>query len=300
MEKRESIEGFYKRKLGWVPDTYQKQIGHFNIFPLEPFVGKNAKPVPYVKRDYFKIMLCIGHCQFVYADQVLEVEQQALVFSNPHIPYKVRHLGEVSGGFFCIFNADFFQQYGNLNQYSLFHPQGNHVFELSDDDIKNVSSVYEKMFVEINSSYVHKYDVLRNLAFELIHFALKKEPSLQIQNRQLNASQRISTMFLELLERQFPIDDNHTSITYRTASEFAKQLNVHVNHLNRALKETTQRTTSQIISERILQEAKILLEHSTWNVTDIAFALGFAEATHFSNFFKKHTQISPSTYRKSL
>jgi AraC-like DNA-binding protein len=228
------------------------------------------------------------------------VEQQALVFSNPHIPYKVRHLGEVSGGFFCIFNADFFQQYGNLNQYSLFHPQGNHVFELSDDDIKNVSSVYEKMFVEINSSYVHKYDVLRNLAFELIHFALKKEPSLQIQNRQLNASQRISTMFLELLERQFPIDDNHTSITYRTASEFAKQLNVHVNHLNRALKETTQRTTSQIISERILQEAKILLEHSTWNVTDIAFALGFAEATHFSNFFKKHTQISPSTYRKSL
>lgn len=300
MDKRESIEGFYKRKLGWVPDSYQKQIGHFNVFPLEPFVGKNAKPVPYVKRDYFKIMLCIGHCQFVYADQVLEVEKQTLVFSNPHIPYKVKHLNEVSGGFFCIFNADFFQQFGNLNQYSLFHPQGNHVFELTDQDVKKVSAVYEKMFGEIKSSYVHKYDVLRNLAFELIHFALKKEPFLQLHSQQYNASQRISTMFLELLERQFPIDDNHASISHRTASEFAKQLNIHVNHLNRALKETTQRTTSQIISERILKEAKILLEHSTWSVADIAFALGFTEATHFSNFFKKHTQVSPSTYRKSL
>ena len=299
MEKSESIEGFYKRKLGWIPDSYQNQIGHFNVFQLEPFVGKNAKPVPYVKRDFFKIMLCIGHSRIFYADRVLEIGKQALVFSNPYIPYKVSHLDEVKGGFFCIFDADFFQQFGNLNQYSLFHPQGNHVFELTDEEVQKISRIYERMFEEINSSYVHKYDVLRNMAFELIHFALKKEPSLQVHNKQVNASQRIAAMFLELLERQFPIDDNHTRINHRSASEFAKQLNVHVNHLNRALKETTQRTTSQIISERIVKEAKILLKHSTLSVSEIAYALGFAEATHFSNFFKKHSRMSPTKFRNT-
>jgi AraC family transcriptional activator of pobA len=113
----------------------------------------------------------------------------------------------------------------------------------------------------------------------------------------INASQRISTLFLELLERQFPIDDNHQTVNLRSASDFAKQLNVHVNHLNRALKDTTEKITSQIIAERILQEAKILLKHSAWTVSEIAYTLGFTEVTHFNNFFKKHVQLSPLKFR---
>ena len=82
-----------------------------------------------------------------------------------------------------------------------------------------------------------------------------------------------------------------------SASEFASQLNVHVNHLNRAIKETSDKTTSQIIGERIVQEAKILLKHSPWNVSEIGYALGFTETTHFNNFFKKHVQLSPLKFR---
>lgn len=66
-----------------------------------------------------------------------------------------------------------------------------------------------------------------------------------------------------------------------------------VNHFNRAVKETTDKATSQIIGERILQEAKILLKHSSWNVSEIAYSLGFTEVTHFNNFFKKHVQLGP-------
>jgi AraC-like DNA-binding protein len=103
---------------------------------------------------------------------------------------------------------------------------------------------------------------------------------------------------LELLERQFPIDDAHQRMQLRTASEFASQLNVHVNHLNRAIKEVTQKTTSQLIAERIAQEAKILLKYSHWNATEIGFALGFHEATHFNSFFKKQVGLSPLRFRK--
>lgn len=84
----------------------------------------------------------------------------------------------------------------------------------------------------------------------------------------------------------------------RSASEYAAQLSVHVNHLNSAVKESTGKTTTQLISERILKEAKILLKFSNWNVSEIAFALGYNEVTHFSNFFKKQTGISPVQFRK--
>ena len=297
MNKVETIEEFYKRKFDWMPDTIKKEIGHFNVFKLEPFVGPNAGIVPYKRRDYFKIMLVIGNSKVHYADKVVEVKKQALSFSNPQIPYKWEHLDTIRSGAFCIFNQHFFHQYGNLNQYSLFQPNGTHIFELTDQQVNQLQIIYDRMFEEINSDYQHKYDVLRTLVFELIHFALKMEPPAASDKKAIHASQRISTLFLELLERQFPIDDNHNRVHLRGASDYAKQLNVHVNHLNRAVKETTEKTTTQLIAERFLQEAKVLLKHSAWSVSEIAYALGFTEVTHFNNFFKKHAQISPLKFR---
>jgi AraC family transcriptional regulator, transcriptional activator of pobA len=297
MEKTDTIEDFYKSKFNWMPENIRNEIGHFNVFKLDPFVGDNAQPIPYKRRDYYKIMLVIGNSRVHYADKVIEVKKQALSFSNPQIPYKWEHLETVRSGMFCIFNQHFFHQYGNLNQYEVFQPNGPHIFELSDEQVDSVKNVYDRMFGEIESDYNHKYDVLRNLVFELLHFALKIQPNTLYDKQQINASQRISMLFLELLERQFPIDDNHQKINLRTASDFASQLAVHVNHLNRAVRETIQKTTTQLIAERIEQEAKILLKHSTWSVSQIAYGLGFMEVTHFNNFFKKHTNISPLKFR---
>ena len=168
---------------------------------------------------------------------------------------------------------------------------------MTDEQVDQVNEFYKRMLEEINSEYIHKYDVLRTIVFELIHFAMKLQPSAKFNKQPIHASQRISTLFLELLERQFPIDENHQSVSLRSASDFAKQLNVHVNHLNRSVKDTTEKTTSQIIAERILQEAKILLKHSHWAVSEVAFALGFKEVTHFNNFFKKNTRLSPLKFR---
>lgn len=297
MDKIESLEEFYKRKFDWIPLNVRNEIGHFNVFRLEPFTGDRAQPLPYKRRDFFKIMLIRGHSKVHYADKIVEVRKQALSFSNPQIPYKWEHLDTVRDGAFCIFNQHFFHQFGNLSQYEVFQPNGTHIFELAEEQASKISGIYERMFEEINSDYIHKYDVLRNLVFELLHTAMKMQPFSLVDKPQINAAQRISTLFLELLERQFPIEENHPKVNLRTASEFALQLNVHVNHLNRAVKTITEKTTSQIIAERILQEAKIMLKHSQWNVSEIADALGFAEVTHFNNFFKKHTGTSPLKFR---
>ena len=297
MSKIEKIEDFYKKKLGWVPDNFHNEIGHFNVFEMEKFVGENAERTTYARRDFFKVMLSLGESKLMYADREIDISKQALVFSNPHIPYKCESVLNVWGGYFCIFNHDFIRQFGNINQYNVFHPQGNHVFPLNDEQVEKVAAIFKQMIQEINSNYQYKYELVKALIFELIHFGMKLEPDFQPQSQNLNAAQRITNLFIELLERQFPIDENHTTINYRSANDFAKQLNVHVNHLNRAVKETTQKTTSQIITERVLHEAKILLKQDERNISEIAFALNFTEVTHFSNFFKKHTQISPSKFR---
>lgn len=290
----ESLEEFYKRKFDWIPENLSRDIGHVNVFRLP---HPMTKPVPYRRRDFFKVTLCRGGSRIHYADKVFSFEKQALVFSNPFIPYKWEHIEDEVSGFYVVFNARFFNQFGNLIQYEVFQPTGTHVFELDDTQFDYLCRIVEKIEAELDSGYIHKYDVIRNLIYELIHFAMKTRPSTLIEQLPINASQRIYWLFLELLERQFPIDENHTEIKLRTASDFADQLNVHVNHLNRAVKETSGKTTSKLIGERLLQESKIMLKQSKWNVTEIAYSLGFQEVTHFNNFFKKHTEVSPVKFR---
>ncbi|MFN8346937.1 MAG: helix-turn-helix transcriptional regulator [Spirosomataceae bacterium] len=297
MEGSETLQEFYSRKFEWIPESLSKDIGHVNVFRLPHPANK---PVPYRRRDFFKVTLCRGGSRIHYADKVYTFERQALVFSNPFIPYKWEHTEKTVSGFYVIFNADFFHQFGNVTQYEVFQPVGTHVFELDDLQYDHVWLIYEKIEAELNSEYIHKYDVIRNQIYELIHYAMKTRPSTRMEQLPINASQRIHWLFLELLERQFPIEENHTEIKLRTASDFAAQLNVHVNHLNRAVKETGGKTTSTLIAERIVQEAKIMLKQSKWNVSEVAYSLGFQEVTHFNNFFKKHTEISPVKYRKEF
>lgn len=114
------------------------------------------------------------------------------------------------------------------------------------------------------------------------------------------ANQRITNDFYELLEQQFPVDNFHSPIKYRKPNDFANLLHIHVNHLNRVLKISKNKTTSQIITERLLKEAKLLLTERNWNISEIAHALGFKEANHFSVFFRNRLKQSPQQYRKCL
>jgi AraC-like DNA-binding protein len=258
--------------------SYQK-TGYFNVYRLKPFIGKMSR-----FRDLYNIRLSMGI-------------SHTLSISNPLINQSLYQENYICDGVFCVFDKQFIHLFPIVDDYEVFQPGGRHAFELNELQLAKAIFLYKTMYEELNSDYVFKYDILRTLVFELIHFALKMQPSFRTDKKQHNASQRISSLFLELLERQFPIDENHPKISLRFASDFAYHLAVHVNHLNRSVKETTQKTTTQIISERILQESKILLKHSTWNVSDIAYALGFSEVTHFNNFFKKHVQNSPLKFR---
>ena len=107
-------------------------------------------------------------------------------------------------------------------------------------------------------------------------------------------------MFIELLERQFPVDSPENPLKIKSASEFASQLNIHVNHLNYVIKSHTGKTTTQMISNRIVDEAKTLLKNTDWDVAEIGYCLGFDYPAHFNNYFKKHTGITPSIFKYNL
>lgn len=296
MVNTQTIEDFYQNKLDWIPENIQKGIGHFNVFKLDEFSGNCAKPIPYSRKDYYKISLINGRNKVHYADKTIEIEKHCILFANPHIPYNWEQLDKQLTGYFCVFTETFFSGFPNFKEYPVFKPGAHPIMVLTDEQVADLSAIFLKMFDEIKSDYIYKYDLLRNYVFETVHYAMKLQPAKTIYTNS-NAAARISSLFMELLERQFPVESPYQRINFRSANEFADQLAVHVNHLNRALKETTGKTTTELIAERLTQEAVALLKHTKWNIAEIAHSLGFEEPTHFNNFFKKRTRQTPTQLR---
>ncbi len=299
MRTKESFRDLYHHKFDWLPDNIKKEIGHFNIDRLDSHVEGDPTSIPFKKRDFYKIMLIKGKSRVRFAERKVSIKKQALTFLSPQIPNRWECLDGHREGTYCIFTPRFFRNHYQFDQYEVFQLNGKHVFELNIEQYGHVLDIFNRLEKEYESDYKYKYDLIRNLILELVHFGLKIEPSTAEDRLPMNASQRISVLFLNLLEQQFQIDNSNDIIALRSPSEFAERLNIHVNHLNRSIKETLGKPTSQIIKERILQESKILLKNTSWNVSDIAYSLGFTEATHFNNFFKKNVEMNPLKFRSN-
>ena len=301
MSGSETIKDFYKKinkkKMYQVLSKNNGEIGHFNVYSR---ASCPTRLVPYNRRDYYKISLIIGTGILNYANKAIEINKNALVFSNPLIPYSWEAISEKQEGYFCLFTEDFMHKnngMSNIGESNLFKIGGNPVFFVNETQTQYLGEIYRKMLEEISSDYINKYDILRNYLDILIHQALKLKPA-DSYFKHSNASSRITSLFIDLLERQFPIDSPENLLKLKTAKDYANSMSVHVNHLNRAVKEVTGKTTSQHIAARITKEAKALLLHTDWNVSEIAYSLGFEYPTYFNSFFKKHTSMSPKSLRK--
>jgi AraC family transcriptional activator of pobA len=268
----------------------------FKVYQID---SKDNRGHKYNRKDFFKISLNTGKYIFHYADRSFETDETILFFGNPRIPYSCDVVSPINEGYACLFTEDFIRlsdRSESLLQSSLFKIGGTPILQLSKDQKENIAAIFQKMIAEQISDYAYKDDLIRNYIHLLAHEAMKLQP-FQNNTQQKNAAVRITSVFLELLERQFPIESVQRPLELKTAQDFAKYLSVHVNYLNSAVKEVTTKTTTAHISDRIITEAKALLQHTDWNIADIAYALGFEYPTYFNNFFKKKTGYIPKSER---
>jgi AraC family transcriptional activator of pobA len=301
MIESESIADFYKTHpaaqqapVDTIPVHQQQE--HFNVFSRKFCNRYNA----YSRRDYYKISLIIGKGKLLYGDTKIEINKNALVFFNRNVPYSWETFSEQQSGYFCLFNDDFLNGMNRTKNFMDLPISKNDtipVYFINEQQQEYLLDIYQKMSVEMESSYIYKYDLVKNYVNLIIHEAVKMQAS-EIGDNHINGSTRIASCFTELMERQFPIDSPEHKLQLRTAKDYAQRLSVHINHLNRALKEVTGKTTTEHITERLILESKILLKNSNWSISEIAYCLGFEYPEYFNSLFKKQTGITPNSFRK--
>ena len=301
LTKNETLEDFYNNLTIRLPEIPMpnlgliNDIGHFNVFNRS-IVCTNM-PSAFSRRDFYKISLIIGDGILHYSDKQIQINGKALLFTNPNVPYSWESTSPKPNGYFCLFTENFIHHRNEtLRESLLWKINENPVIHIDDEQEETLKDIFSKMIKEMDGDYIHKYDLLRNYVQLIAHEALKVLPKGNIFKLN-NASARLTAQFIELLERQFPIGATEHVLELKTANDFACRLLVHVNHLNHAVKEVTGKTTSEHIAKRIIAEAVALLKHTEWNISQIAYCLGFEYPANFNIFFKRQMGSTPKSFR---
>ncbi|MBO6211672.1 helix-turn-helix domain-containing protein [Algoriella sp.] len=300
-EKLETIEDYYQNvKLTnsdlFTPNDFEEGHSHFNI-SMRKYCNFRT---PYNRRDYYKVSLIIGKGMFQYGTHQLYIDRPALYFPTPNVPYSWKCESSEQEGYFCLFNQEFLNEDHNFELFkrtSLFKEWSKPFVFLDDEQTATALVYFEQMYKINQSNYPHKTNSIKSHLAAILHMALE----LRVDDVEINenpANVRLYRLFDELLNKQFPLDSPAYPLQLKQASDYATQLNVHVNHLNSSIKSVTNKTTTQLIKDKIYNEAKNLLIFTDWDIAEVGYTLGFEQPSHFNNFFKKYGNVSPLKFRQ--
>lgn len=179
-----------------------------------------------------------------------------------------------------------------LNSFPFYYSYQNPpVLDLDKNNQNLLPLKFKELFKEYQQNNLLKDLKTKNLISDIyieltrVYTAGSKEDNL------------ISSRYSTILEALETLIDTHF-YTEKLPKFYASQLNITTKHLNRVVKQTINKTTNQLISERILLEAKRLIVHSNNNLTNVSHTLEFSDYAYFSKFFKSKTGVTPLAFKK--
>lgn len=153
----------------------------------------------------------------------------------------------------------------------------------------------EIRFKEINDEY-HEKDVYKNQKLSslinLLYIDLSRIYTTIDSRKEVFSSSYLQA--LSVLEET--IDQFYK--TEKAVTFYADKLNITSKHLNRITKITINKTTTELITERVLLEAKRLIVHSKKSLSNTAETLGYNDYAHFSKLFKQKVGVTPLDFKK--
>lgn len=293
------IKAGTKMPARFIDQKKRNEPRHFSVFHRdEQACNENIHAN---RSDFFKILLMTkGDGEFDYGPECYPVKAPCLIFVKPHEVKACREITVEQDGYYCVFTQDFYATNSELlkeiKRFPFFASGAHPVVPLSETQKTIMMEIFKKLHTEFNAgdnyneAIVHSY--LRILFMESLRIR-----GLQAPADPLSARFMLTQKFKNLLEEEFITAGTHKRKHARTPAQFAAILRVHPNHLNAVVKQTTGKTIRELINERTLSEAKILLKHTDKQASEIAYELGFLEAASFNRFFKKLTGITPLLFR---
>jgi AraC family transcriptional activator of pobA len=291
-----SINTFYDQLVDDKVLEPNNFLGHFDIFQWQD-VRKDLSACENIQRkQFYKISILDGQATYHSNDNVLQISGKNIVFTDPKTRFSFSTTDPDFNAEYCIFTEGFLRGTNKLsfNNWPVFKDADIYVKSLSDKAHQDLLSILNEIKTEYQSTYPFKEQFILNKVFDLIHYTQKLDFDSDIE---IKPAESLDELFFNTLDSEFSNITTTTPLTDKSPSYFAKLLHTTVDRLNVTIKRITGKTTQDLIHERIVVEANIMLRHSSYSIKEIAWCLDFQETSHFINFYKKNTGFTPLTDR---
>jgi AraC family transcriptional activator of pobA len=168
------------------------------------------------------------------------------------------------------------------------NPHNGHELSLSAADVVFAEDIIDKIYNEYHSKGNWQHSMLSAYVHVLLIY-LSRLYTVQFNNEALAPDRVMLKKYLEKIEEAYT--GQHEVAAY------ADMLNISAGHLSEVVKEQSGKPAIVHIHERLILEAKRLLFHREQSIKEIAFQLGFEDASYFNRFFKRITSRTPVEYR---
>lgn len=245
------------------------------------------------KHDFYAVFLFTQGTGFHEIDfQIYEIKPGAVFFLYPGQTHSWTLSEDIDG--FLFFHSKEFYDLGyvtnSIKDYPFF--QSNHTakcFYLDEKTTQTLKFLLKEIYLEYKSNFWKRNQlILSYLTQSYIKINRFIEEVSPVEFSQLRHYQFIFNQFENILEENY--------MNVKLASEYATKLNITQKHLNRVVKSITTKTTTDIILDRIILEAKRMLIYTDKSFSEIANQLGYYDYAYFSKIFKKRVGLSPSEF----
>lgn len=288
-------------KISAIFDNYQDDvlIVEFDQSLLTVEDGQSVFPHPSRREALVLIGTVEGHIEFSIDYVTFQIPQHAIIRIMPSHISQVVHITPDFKGWMLLISKKFIESnaeairsnnayvtYMQLkkNPYTIFEPEEFQAIYQSLQVVQSKMRQHTHLFhKEIISAAIKLFFL------DMGNFFLGKKENVYTPS--LTRKEELFADFLALLSKH--------CATQHEVSYYANELCITPQYLSLVLKEQSGRSASQWIQEALMAEAKILLKSPRITVQKVADQLNFPDQSTFGKFFKKHTGISPMTFRKS-
>jgi len=255
-----------------------RRSGHGKQYEIEVFDKNRDFKVTYPHRhDFYEILfLTQGNGTHTIDANEYVIKQNCVFFLSPGQIHSLQLSDDIKGYIF-LFTSEFYLlnklDKNHLLELPFFYSLSNEtppLYLVDNKDINLITNLFAQACDENNQNLEESDDMIRSL--------------LDIKGRLM------VKRFKQLIEENY-----HKNLSIK---EYASLLAVTPNHLSETVKELTGRTSSKLISDKLILEIKRMLLHTDLTVSEIAYQLNFADQSYFTKYFKTHTGILPNDFRK--
>jgi YesN/AraC family two-component response regulator len=298
METEKSIIPYYKEInefLASIPTDYRTDNPFFYCLRLKENESSMGNYKPPFRKDFYFIALVTNAAEtkIIYDNTNVAKLNSFLVFQCPGLLYSF-HRDNPANGYLIYFKKECFSFFKPdfEKEFPFFNILHTNFFKLNQTKFRDFAPHFEEVFIAYENATERQHKVasakLLALLYEMKDFTIA-----------FNQWEQGFTTPQQMLFQKFIQHVNNYYIDKRTVEEYAELLFVTPNHLSQSVKEASKRNALSFINERIIREAKSLIQFTQFDIAEIAYQLNFSDPANFGKFFKKHSGQTPLGFRKS-